>query len=45
MGFDTPAQLSKGRHSVVAAVPLMAEFTADLRARDADRRSLARWSF
>jgi integrase len=34
MGFETPVQLSKGRHPSLP-YPLMAEFTADLRARDA----------
>jgi integrase len=34
MGFEPPVQLSKGRHPSLP-YPLMAEFTADLRARDA----------
>ena len=34
MGFDTPAQLSKGRHPSLPYA-LMPEFMADLRARDA----------
>src|SRR5580704_16762858 len=34
MGFETPVQLSKGRHPSLP-YPLMAELTADLRARDA----------
>jgi integrase len=34
MGFDAPVQLSKGRHPSLP-YSLMAEFTADLRARDA----------
>src|SRR3984957_12659036 len=34
MGFETPVQLSKGRHPSLP-YPLMAEFTGDLRARDA----------
>jgi integrase len=34
MGFDAPAQLSKGRHPSLP-YPLMAEFMADMRARDA----------
>ena len=34
MGFETPVQLSKGRHPSLP-YPLMPEFMADLRARDA----------
>ena len=34
MGFDAPAQLSRGRHPSLP-YPLMPEFMADLRARDA----------
>ena len=34
MGFDTPAQLSKGRHPSLP-YPLMPEFMANMRARDA----------
>jgi integrase len=34
MGFDTPAQLSKGRHPSLA-YPLMPGFMADMRAREA----------
>jgi integrase len=34
MGFETPVQLSKGRHPSLP-YPLMPEFTGDLRARDA----------